>query len=122
MCCISISKNILHKILPTNNFLFRIGYKDSSKCTFGYIHEETIEHLLFYCRHVNKMWNNLQFLCQKYGLFTFNISVQNVIFGIEVNDNIYNKSTNYLLILTKYYIYTFKCRENTICSFVQFFH
>ena len=81
---------ILHRILPTNNFLFRIGYKDSSKCTFCYIHEETIEHLLFYCRHVNKLWNNLQFLCQKYGLFTFNISVQNVIFGIEVNDNIYN--------------------------------
>ena len=36
--------NMLHRILPTNTFLFRIGCKNTPKCRFCNIQNETIEH------------------------------------------------------------------------------
>ena len=50
----------LHRIVPTNNFLFKIGYVDSPLCTFCKASNETIDHLFFNCPVVVQFWSNVQ--------------------------------------------------------------
>ena len=39
----------LHRIIPTNKFLFSIHYLPTPNCSFCHIHVETLDHLFFNC-------------------------------------------------------------------------
>ena len=49
----------IHRILPTNTFLCRIGLIDDNKCTFCKNEEETMKHLMWSCEYVSKLWNDV---------------------------------------------------------------
>ena len=101
---------LLHRILPTNTFLFRIGYKNTPNCCFCNIQNETIEHLFYECPHVINLWESLKLHIQNHADLILNLCMENVLFGIR-NDHS-AKSVNYIIILPKYYTYLHRCRCN----------
>jgi hypothetical protein len=50
---------IIHRILGTNTFLYKIKVKDCNLCTFYKEEPETIEHLLWGCHKVSDLWHEL---------------------------------------------------------------
>ena len=44
---------IIHRIIGTNYFLYKIKYKTSAECSFCHDMPETIEHIFWECKHVN---------------------------------------------------------------------
>jgi hypothetical protein len=50
---------IIHRILGTNTFLYKIKVKDCNLCTFCKEEPETIEHLLWGCHKVSDLWHEL---------------------------------------------------------------
>ena len=47
---------LLHRILPSNKFLYQIRYMDNPNCSFCGNEDETLEHLFFQCQHVFGLW------------------------------------------------------------------
>ena len=49
----------LHRRVPTNKFLFRIGLPDVETCSFCHTSPESIIHLFWSCRQTSRFWNKL---------------------------------------------------------------
>ena len=52
-CCrdtylINFQHKFLHRVIPTNTFLFKIHIKDTKLCSFCNVEDETVEHLFLY--------------------------------------------------------------------------
>ena len=54
---------ILNRVIATNSFLCKIGFRDDVLCTFCKDDEETITHLFVKCSKVIFLWRNLDFVC-----------------------------------------------------------
>lgn len=50
----------LHRIVPTNEYLFKLNILNSSSCTFCKNNIETIEHLFYDCIHVKELWFKIE--------------------------------------------------------------
>jgi hypothetical protein len=53
-CCrdtylINFQYKFLHRVIPTNTFLFKIHIKDTKLCSFCNVEDETVEHLFSNC-------------------------------------------------------------------------
>lgn len=97
---------LLHRILPTNKFLYSIHVKDTKYCSFCNNEEETLEHLFFDCRIVNRFLENdtTQF-GQIYDNFMLNKS--DVLLGYTDQPLF----LNFLFLVIKSYIYSCKLKE-----------
>ena len=95
----------LHRIIPTNSFLFKIHIKDTKVCSFCKNEDETMEHLFFDC-HVT--FNFLQVFCDCLNLYytNFTLTKPNFLLGFA-EENVF---INFLMIIAKNYIY--KCKLN----------
>lgn len=100
---------ILHRILATNDLLVKMKIIQNNLCSFCRALPETIEHLFWHCTVVTEFWESIESWLHETIQFSLNINKQTALFGITYNV-IANKSINYILILTCYYIY--KCRIN----------
>jgi len=100
---------IIHRILPTNRYLFLRKIVDSPICSICQSGEETIVHLLWHCQHVAIFWNDLGELLKSKCTHFVNFHFQEVLvlFGAQVN--VYTDSAFDMIVLfAKYYIY--KCK------------
>lgn len=94
---------ILNNILPCNRNLYKWGKRDTVLCDICQ-EEETISHLLYYCRYAQTVWSVInQVFGNEYG----DISHDNVIFGVDLD-----MSLNYVISIVVYYIY----RDWLVCS------
>jgi hypothetical protein len=50
---------LLHRIFPTNTFLFKIGIKDSDLCSFCKIATDFIMHYIWQCPKVQEFWQQV---------------------------------------------------------------
>ena len=100
---------LLHRILATNDFLFKCNIKQDNLCNFCKRFPEKLEHIFWYCTLIMEFWEDIEMWIYEKSNYLLNIDMQRAILGItNVTEN--NKSINYILILTRYYIY--KCRIN----------
>lgn len=97
---------INHKILATNNYLFKINIINSPICVFCNQEDETIEHLLWDCCIVQEFLHRVNNL-----LLDFNIQLplnkKDFLFSIE--DYKQKKLIQLIILEIKYYIYTARC-------------
>lgn len=104
----SFQYKILHQIIPTNSFLYKIKKKDSSSCTFCKLDDETIVHFFYDCPITYQFWSSL---LQQIRLYSrdFAISKKQIFLGF------YSESLfmNLLFIVAKNYIYKCKFKELT---------
>ena len=49
----------IHRILPTNDFLCKIGIVESDKCTFCSLEKESIKHLMWSCDKISEFWKEV---------------------------------------------------------------
>ena len=47
---------VILRTLPTNKFLLKCNLKNTDSCSFCELHEETIEHLFWFCPLIKNFW------------------------------------------------------------------
>ena len=95
---------LLHRIIPTNKYLYTIKVAPSNMCTFCSVFVETIPHLFFQCFFSRRIWVYLQNVFSKIDIqVNFNDELT-VLFGCN-SDRI----SNLVIILVK--MYTFNCKK-----------
>ena len=104
---------ILNRIIPLNDFLFKIGKTDSPLCSFCHSAEENISHFFFHCPLVVNFWQSIKHLMGGHELME-----REAILGItETVENVFLK--NHLILLGKQHI--FKCKfNNSLPSTISF--
>ena len=95
---------ILHRILATNDLLTKMNIKQNNLCTFCNEETEKLEHLFWHCNTVNIFWENIEQWIYDKNDYLINIDKVRAIFGIPNNSKL-NIPINYLLTVTRYYIY-----------------
>ena len=50
---------LLHRRLPTNNFLMKVGFKDNEKCSFCQMVPEIRIHIFWSCDFVSSFWKRV---------------------------------------------------------------
>ena len=69
----------IHKVLPTNEYLSKIGIKDNEKCSFCKTNVETMKQLMWNCKWVSTFWNWLTsldiFSCAHYTIRCHSASI-----------------------------------------------
>jgi hypothetical protein len=93
---------IIHNILPTRKFLFKIKYIDSPLCSFCGVYPETIDHLFWHCKVINNIWKQLENWILNEQKIPLKFNMQNVVLGIR-NKN--NNPVNAIILLVKQIIY-----------------
>lgn len=106
----------IHRILPTNEFLFKIGILENNKCSLCNEEIETMKHLMWTCKHVTSFWKGVADWLKELDII-LNITYMKICFGIH--DTNYFTFVNMIIILAKKYIY--RCRvEETKVYFPDF--
>ena len=107
---------MLHRILPSNTFLKKIGYVDSDRCTFCKNEVETIEHLLYDCNFVEKFWSSV--MCWMRGIkIVHAIDKKSIILGLPLARE--NNVVNWFILQGKLFIFITKTSGSNL-SFEAF--
>ena len=93
---------ILHRILPTKQYLKKIKKIENDFCEFCGQESEDIMHLFFNCNHVTVLWRNLSDIIKTKTDISVELTLCDIIFGIT-NDE--NNPLNYIILASKQYIY-----------------
>jgi len=106
----------IHRILPTNDFLFKIGIVENDKCTFCVVENESIKHLMWSCDKTSAFWKEVIKWLENLNI-RVNLSFFHVCFGVYNRNN--TNFVNMIIIWAKRFIY--KCRVQEInISFQDF--
>ena len=104
----SFQYKIVHHILATQKTLKMCSISETDICTFCENAVETIQHLLFNCPRVRRIWGELaEWLMPTLDISDL-ISERNVLLGSFSNELI-----NLIFLIVKKYIYSSKFRETT---------
>ena len=114
----SFQFKILHNILPTNYILYRWKLKNSPRCSYCFINNETLDHLFCTCDKSITFYQNINIWLSRYNLKLPDMSVHNILIGLSPS-GIKNCLVNHIIMLYKYCV--FQCRENENNLNVQFF-
>jgi hypothetical protein len=74
---------IIFRAIAFNNFLFKIGRKDSPLCTFCTDSPETFVHIFCECRKVKPIWETIQNLVNDNLHSDYNFNNFDIMFGIS---------------------------------------
>ena len=111
---------MVHRILSTNSFLFKIGIKTEDVCNFCHTDTETLEHLFYNCEYVKSFWSTvehwLSLNCEH--INDIQLSIIDIIFGFS--GKIEGKCIlDFVILLAKYYSY--RCKYNDEIPLIQSF-
>ena len=111
---------ILHRIIPTESYLYKCKLVNSPLCTFCNIETQTIEHLFWRCEISRRFWNEL-FICIKEKCphcLNLQLNETLVILGTDLKQ-IIDKVIVFIITCAKFYLY--KCKlNNTLPHFRSF--
>jgi hypothetical protein len=111
---------LLHRLLPTQRYLFLQKIVDSPTCNFCNQEEQTIPHMLHDCVVIQKFWTDLENMlkdkCQH--CYNMGFSKELILFGVRLNTRT-DKVMDLLLLLAKFYIY--KCKLQDVYPNLQAF-
>ena len=107
---------LLHRRIATNDFLYKIGIKQSDSCTFCGEATENLVHLFWSCKYSNAFWKDCyQWIMQNTSkVEKFNLSGA-LLFGL-INDA-KDLLLHHLLLIARHYIYT--CKQSDTRPNVQ---
>ena len=104
---------VVHHILTTNSFLFKIKLVGSPLCTLCNSEFETITHLLWECREVQQLFSNFEILLDALTI-PFSFNKESLLFGLLKHDSRYNICDNEILLIIKQYIYRIRCQHKSL--------
>ena len=99
---------LFHRVLPTQEFLFKVGISETDVCRLCHEEIETLLHYFCFCPVVTIFWTELfQWLREQTGE-TIPFESHVILFGYnEILDQRIS-GTNYIILLAKYYLYLCK--------------
>ena len=95
---------LIHRILGTNSFLFKINKTDTNLCTFCKKEEETIFHLFCSCTHTISFWSSVFSWIKEQTNFSLAMDNEVFLFGNTKNSNV----VNLILLICRFHVYTMK--------------
>ena len=98
---------ISHRILATNELLFKMKILNNKMCSFCKAETENIEHLFIGCIKVENLWNDINKWLYEKCSYIINYTKYELLFG-KLGKNC--ESTNMIVLLVKYYIYKSRCK------------
>ena len=102
---------ILNLIIFTNKKLHRFKMVDSPLCAFCNTEEESLEHLLYFCKSSSFFWKEMLSWIAVEANIVLNVSLLDILFGkfdLEKDSLL----VNHILLLAKYFIY--KCKLSKV--------
>mgnify|MGYP001128765590 FL=1 len=103
----------MHRIIGTNEFLFKIKVKQSDKCTFCNEAIEDIEHIFWTCHKISDLWIELGDWIYNQTQILIPVNIDIILFGY-LGNNGNDRIKNLKILLTKFYIYRTKLCENIV--------
>ena len=97
----------LHRCIPTNNFLFKIGRKENENCTFCHSASETLIHLFWSCHVTSSFWERIVDWLQENLLISSEYTLLNIT-ALGLRPDPHPKHTlqlNYIYLLARYHIW-----------------
>ena len=104
---------IIHRILGTNEFLFKIRQKDNDKCIFCKEFTETIQHIFWTCPKISELWELLSLWIFEKTQIELPLNLDIVLLG-NLQKTDMNNIRNLIILLSKYYIYKTKMKEERV--------
>ena len=93
---------LIHRIIATNTFLYKIHYVKANTCTFCSTEPETLSHLFYDCQIVKKnLWEEVQIWIIVESRINNQLEKHTVIFGMINNEKC--TFVNWLTINIKHY-------------------
>jgi hypothetical protein len=96
---------LLHRALPTNTFLVKIGIKNSDLCNFCKNASDSILHYIWLCPVVKLFWNRIKTWLEEI------FDMANIVFITNVNECPF-EIIEFVMLFTKYYIHCCKWSNN----------
>ena len=110
---IEFQYKFLHRRIPTNNFLFRIGAQANENCSFCQTSTESLIHLFWSCDRTSYFWNEVTGWLQNLNLLPKDYTLTNVIaLGLRPDVSQFALLINYCFLLARYHIWLAKSKEN----------
>ena len=96
----------IHRRIATNDFLHKIGKKESDSCSFCVDDTETLTHLFWNCKFSQIFWKNIsQWIIENLDLTNFSFSPA---LCLDLVDRISNLLLHHFLLIARHYIYSCK--------------
>ena len=115
----------IHGILTTNDCLCKLGYIESTLCSFCNQISKSVIHLLYDCIHSRKVWEELAKWLKKLAEGNIDFTSENIILGFK---GMNNNPVNVICLIVKQNIYTmsrkgkkpnFECIQKEILKYYQ---
>ena len=112
---------ILHRILGTNEYLFKLKYTNNNICVFCKEHPETIMHLFVECHVVKNFWGEVKRNVSLHLGLELTLTAQDIILGVFSTAA---TTTNIIYLTVKVYIFQ-TARSNGVlmlhsfCKFIR---
>ena len=106
---INFQYRFLHRILPTNLFLTKIGIKQDPQCSFCSNAPENLSHLFWYCPKVNMFWKVLTVKLLDCELIPQDYLKDIAVFlGLKPETSKFALQLNFCFLLARHYIWCCK--------------
>ena len=103
-------RRTLHRRFYTNDKLYKMGIKNSDKCTFCHDESDSVEHMLLRCNVIKNFWDRINNWIEEIGFIGYTLTESKIILG-----NLENGQTiTTLILLSKKVI--FQERQKPITS------
>ena len=100
---------LLHRILPTEQYLHRCRLVESPLCNFCRQEPETLQHLFWTCEIVNQFWEALTLLIQDKCPHTHHLRFEEKLILFGKSENVWtDKGLDMLIIWSKFFVYKAK--------------
>jgi len=103
----SFQYSILHRFFPCNQNLF-IWKKSESPLCLNCNENDTIEHFFHGCQMLNNIWKDIKSLLSRSFSIDLNCTILEVLLGVPCTKYTSLVIANYVLLYTKFYIYSCK--------------
>ena len=114
---IELQYKILYRYIGTNRLLYKIGKKESPRCTLCALYDESIEHLFYECNKARNLWLSVLNIWNTLFETEIELSVKDIILGYKLTDALTDteKALNVLILYGKQYIFDCKRSEKEVC-------
>ena len=103
---------IINRYLVTNKLVAIWDSMVKKECTFCEQEEESIIHLIYSCKYVQKLWKTLQRWLKHF--CALDIELDNVKVTFNIYRGVNEMLINTLILITKYYIYVQRCYKKKL--------
>ena len=114
---------LLHRRIPTNEFLVKIGIKDTPQCSFCKEEPEKLIHLFWLCPKTDSFWQSVITWLNHRKIIPDNYSIADIVaLGLRPDSSKYHCQVNFCFLLARHYIWLCKAKENLprLKGFIQY--